>query len=131
MRFIRYVLLLIVLLVAVTVALANYGLVTLHAWPETITTFVGFELTVTLPVFVVVGGAAGLGLFVGLIWEWLRERNYRAEAAQLRREVATLRAAGESARKGSGAASSVPVRATRSDKGDDVLDILEEAPARQ
>ena len=131
MKFIRYALLVIVLSVAVTVALANNGPVTLHAWPETITTFVGFELTVTLPIFLVVGGAAGLGLLLGLIWEWLRERGYRAEAARLRREVATLQATGEGARRGSSAAASVPARAARSDKSDDVLEILEEAPARQ
>lgn len=91
MKYIRYALLAAVLLFCVTLALANRSPVTLALWPETMSAFLGFGYSVTLPLFVIVGGAAGLGLVFGLIWEWLREHSQRAEAATLRREVAQLR----------------------------------------
>lgn len=120
MVYIRYAFLALVLLVAVTVALANYGSVTLSAWPAAVTSFLGFEWSITLPLFVVVGASVGLGLLIGFAWEWLRERGYRAEAARLRRENEALRAR-------TPVATGVPQRAG---KGDDVLAILDEAPAR-
>ncbi len=91
MKYIRYVFLAVVLVLCVMLALANRNPVTLALWPETMTAFLGFGYSITLPLFVIVGGAAGFGLVCGLIWEWLRERGQRADAASLRREVAKLR----------------------------------------
>ena len=91
MKYIRYALLALVLLFSVTLALANRAPVTLALWPDTVTTFLGFGYSATLPLFAVVVGAIGLGLVLGLIWEWVREHNHRAEAARLRREVTALR----------------------------------------
>jgi hypothetical protein len=91
MSYIRYALLAIVLLFAVTVALANRAPVTLALWPDSVTAILGFGFAVTLPLFVVVVGALGLGLLLGLIWEWLRERGIRVRAARLQRELAELR----------------------------------------
>jgi len=91
MTYIRYALLGVVLLLAVTVALANRGAVTLALWPAGVSSILGFGVAVTLPLFVVVILTFGLGLLVGLGWEWLRERGIRAEAARLRRELATAR----------------------------------------
>ncbi|MCC5971083.1 MAG: DUF1049 domain-containing protein [Pararhodobacter sp.] len=122
MTYIRYALLAIILLVAVTVALANRAMVTLALWPDTITTFVGASYTLTLPLFLVVGGAVGLGLVLGLVWEWLRERGYRVEAARMRRELEQLRAAQPTP-----ADTSVTAKPRR----DDVLAILDDQhPAR-
>jgi uncharacterized integral membrane protein len=92
MSYLRYGLLAIVLALAVTVALANRAAVTLALWPDSVSAILGFGVSVTLPLFLVVGGAVGLGLLLGLLWEWLRERGMRAEAARLRREMAALRA---------------------------------------
>jgi len=91
MKYIRYALLALVLLFCVTLALANRAPVTLALWPDTMTAFLGFGYSVTLPLFAIVGGAIGLGLVLGLIWEWAREHTQRAEAAKLRREVTALR----------------------------------------
>lgn len=93
MKILRTAFLVIVLLLCVTVALANRAPVTLALWPETISNFLGFGFTVTLPLFVVVGGAAALGLVLGLVWEWLRERGQRVEGAKARRELDKIRAA--------------------------------------
>jgi uncharacterized integral membrane protein len=76
----------------VTVAMANRAPVTLALWPDSVTSILGFGYAVTLPLFVVVVGAVGLGLLMGLVWEWLRERGIRAEAARTRRELDQIRA---------------------------------------
>ena len=93
MTYLRYALLAIVLVLSVTLALANRSPVTLALWPDSVSAFVGFGYAITLPLFVVVGGAAGLGLLLGLVWEWLRERGIRAEARQARRDLERTRAA--------------------------------------
>lgn len=92
MKYLRYALLAVVLLICVTLALANRGAVSLALWPETVSAFVGFGYSVTLPLFAVIGIAAGLGLVFGLVWEWLRERGQRAEARRNRRELDRMRA---------------------------------------
>ncbi|MCB1361593.1 MAG: LapA family protein [Rhodobacter sp.] len=91
MKYLRYALLVIVLLLCVTVALANHDPVTLALWPDTVTAFVGFGYTITLPLFLIVGGAAGLGLLFGLVWEWLRERGQRVEGKKAVRELERAR----------------------------------------
>lgn len=93
MKYLRYALLAVLMVLCVTIALANRESVTLALWPDTISAFLGFGVAVTLPLFVVVALAAGLGLVLGLVWEWLRERGLRAEARRNRRELESLRAA--------------------------------------
>lgn len=110
----------IVLVLCVTVALANRDAVTLAVWPDTVTAFLGFGYSVTLPLFVLVGGSVGLGLVLGLVWEWLREHGQRAEAAALRREVAQLRAV----------APVLPAPTPQSKPKDQVLAILDEVDRR-
>ncbi|GAB4268838.1 MAG: LapA family protein [Pararhodobacter sp.] len=93
MKYLRYALLAVAFLLCVTVALANRAPVTLALWPDTVTAFLGFGYAVTLPLFAIVGGAVGLGLVFGLVWEWLREHAQRAEAAKMRRELEQMRRA--------------------------------------
>jgi hypothetical protein len=92
MKILRYALLALVLALCVTVAMANRDPVTLALWPDTVSAFLGFGYSLTLPLFVMVGGAVGLGLVLGLVWEWLRERGIRAEGARARRELDKVRA---------------------------------------
>lgn len=121
MTYIRYAFLALVLVLAVTMALANRSLVTLALWPDTVTAILGFGYSLTLPLFVVVGGAVGLGLLIGLVWEWLRERGQRAEAARARRELDRIRAA-----------QGVPADAPSiKPKRDEVFAILEDPPAQR
>lgn len=119
MKTLRYAVLAILLAAAILVAFANRAPVTLALWPDWISAFVGFGMGVTLPLFVVISGAVGLGLVFGLIWEWLRERGYRAEAAALRREVERLR--GQLPQSASAQARPTP--------SDEVIAILDERPA--
>jgi hypothetical protein len=92
MKALRYALLALVLALCVTIALANRAPVTVALWPDTVSAFAGFGLSVTLPLFVLIGAAVGLGLVLGLVWEWLRERGLRVEGARARRDLERLRA---------------------------------------
>lgn len=92
MKYIRYILLAVIMVLAVTIAFANRETVSLALWPEGVTSFLGFGYTMAAPLFLIVGGAFGLGLVLGLAWEWLRERSQRVEARQNRRELDRLRA---------------------------------------
>ncbi len=120
MKYLRYALLGIVLILCVTVALANRDPVTLALWPDTMTAFLGFGYSVTLPLFAIVGGAAGLGLVFGLVWEWLRERGQRVEGKKARRELDRVRAGAEPA---------APKPATANQPREQVLAILDDKDA--
>jgi hypothetical protein len=115
MTYLRYALLGLALAFAVMVAIANRGMVTLALLPETLAGFVGSNLAVTLPLFIVVGGAVGLGLVLGLVWEWWRERAIRREAALARRELEAVHRAERAS----------PVPAVRRPR-DDILEIVDE-----
>lgn len=91
MTYIRYALLGIIGAVFLTVALANRSMTTVKLLPDTLATFFGGNLSVTMPLFMIVGGAVVAGLLLGFIWEWLRERGYRSEAARARRAAEELR----------------------------------------
>lgn len=120
MKLVRYALLAVVLALCVTVAMANRDPVTLALWPDTVTAFMGFGYSLTLPLFVMVGGAVGLGLLMGLVWEWLRERGQRVEGAKARRELDRVRAGAVPTQPATGAATAPrdQVLAILSDKDD-------------
>ncbi|MPY70275.1 MAG: DUF1049 domain-containing protein [Alphaproteobacteria bacterium] len=110
MRILRRALFIVIALVAVVFAVSNRGTVTLNLWP------LPFEAA--LPVYLVVLGAAGLGLILGVTvsWlakerMWLRARSAERRADGLQREVTVRRPAAPPAR----AALSPAARAARLD----------------
>jgi lipopolysaccharide assembly protein A len=76
----------------VTVGLANRGLVTLRVLPEALGNAVGVSPDIAMPLFLVILIGFGLGMVVGLIWEWIREIPERAAARAQAREIERLRA---------------------------------------
>lgn len=120
MKYLRYAFLAIILLLCVTVALANRDPVTLALWPDTVTAFIGFGYSLTLPLFVIVGLAVGLGLVLGLIWEWLRERGQRVEGKKAQKELARVNA---------GTTPAAPANTTSTAPRDQVLAILDDKDA--
>lgn len=121
MKYLRYALLALVLILCVTVALANRAPVTLALWPDTVSAFLGFGYSVTLPLFVIVVGAVGLGLVLGLVWEWIREHGQRKDAAQAKRDLQRVQAQ----------QGIVPAQQAKANKPrDQVLAILDEADER-
>lgn len=114
MNFLRYIFLGLLALGLVVLALANRSDVTLRLVPEDMAAVIGLNLSATLPLFVVLFLAMGLGLLIGFVWEWLREHKHRVEARTERAEKEKLQK--ELAK----------TRNTKSDQ-DDVLAILGDA----
>lgn len=115
MAYLRIALSAVLAILLITIALANRDFVSVQLFPGAIGNLIGFNFGFGLPLFILLGLAIGLGLMLGLVWEWLREHSYRAEAARLRRRVAALESDLEKFEK---AAPSVAQK-------DDVLAVLE------
>ncbi len=90
MRYIRYAILAVIAVCLITLALANRELVTLNLLPEQLSLMLGFDRSVTLPLFAVILGGVVVGVLLGFVWEWLREHKHRAEAARQRRDKERL-----------------------------------------
>ncbi len=86
MAYLRYAFAALVAAVFITIALANRAMVEVKLLPETLADLFGLSLAITLPLFLILGLAIAAGLVLGIIWEWLREHNIRADASRLRRE---------------------------------------------
>ncbi len=86
MAYLRYAFAALVAAIFVTIALANRAMIELKLLPDTLAGLVGTNLQITLPLFLFLGLAVTAGLVLGFVWEWLRERDIRAEARRLRRE---------------------------------------------
>lgn len=99
MRIIRMLFVALLALALITLALANRGIVTVRAFPANMEAWLGGDWSVAMPLFLVIFLAMLIGMVLGLIWEWMRESQVRAEnarrareIAELEREVGTLRA---------------------------------------
>ncbi|MCH2165184.1 MAG: LapA family protein [Marinovum sp.] len=90
MRYIKYAFLAVVALCFLTLALANRGMVTLNLLPSGLESAPGmgqFDLSIDLPLFIVILGGVVAGLLIGFVWEYLREAKHRQEAAQKTAEL--------------------------------------------
>lgn len=118
MKTIRYAFWAVVGICLILVGLANRGLVTVHAIPESLADLVGISPDVQVPLFVVLFAGVGAGLLIGFLWEWVREHRIRADARAKTREVDALRR------------EVANLRSTRADDGEDDVLALLDAPAR-
>ena len=90
MRYIRYAFLASIGIVLISISLANRQMVGLQLLPDTLAELIGYNATISLPLFIVVLGGIVAGLIIGFIWEWLREYKHRREAGTKAREVRKL-----------------------------------------
>ncbi|MGB7243945.1 MAG: lipopolysaccharide assembly protein LapA domain-containing protein [Sulfitobacter sp.] len=90
MRYIRYGCIAVFAIALIAIALANRGIVTLKVLPAEVAGWFAVNPSVNLPLFVVIFGGIVAGLFVGFVWEWIREYNQRAQAARQAREMRRL-----------------------------------------
>ena len=97
-RYLRYVFLILLAVVLLTVAIANRTPVTLSLLPEDMAVMLGFGGQIELPLFLVIFGGIVAGVLIGFFWEWFREYKHRAavsvksrEVGKLERELAVLR----------------------------------------
>ena len=88
LRYIKLVLLAVLMLAIVILALANRGPVTLHLLPEGVYSILPYSVQV--PMFAVILVSILTGLLIGYILEWLREHKHRRIAAQKQREATQL-----------------------------------------
>ncbi len=112
MRTVRYIFLVAIAVVLITIAMANRGPLTIRVLPESLEGILGLSWDVTLPTFAILLGAVLAGMLIGFVWEWLREHKYRANASQERKERERLER-------------EVKKVAPAPEKGDDVLALLE------
>ena len=118
-RFLKYLFLAALAVVLLTVALANRQEVTLTLLTPELADFARFNWTVETPLFLVVFGGIVAGLLIGFVWEWLREAKHRQTVAARERQVRDLKK------------EVIKLRGQKTDTEDDVIAILEKAPARK
>lgn len=102
MRFIKLLLLAIILAGIVLVSVANRGLITVNLLPEPLVPYANIPTDLTLPLYVVLLAAVAVGMLIGYILEWLRERKHRREVGTTKREVSRLEREIENLRKKTG-----------------------------
>jgi len=90
MRFIRYSILGIFMIVLVSLALANRSSVMVALLPKDLPFATNFQ--VELPLFAIIFAAIIVGLVLGYLMEFFREHKYRRQAAVKNRETAQLSA---------------------------------------
>ncbi len=100
-RALRYAFLAALVVLLITVALANRAVVTVRLMPDDFAAFLGTDLSAELPLFLIIFGGIVAGLLIGFLWEWFREHKHRVtasaksrEVARLERELAVMRDAG-------------------------------------
>ncbi len=98
MRYIKYALIAVFGAALIAVAVANRGMVSLQLIPSEVAGWFAVNPQIELPLFIVIFGGIVVGLFVGFVWEWVREHGHRSEASRqarerrrLEREVARLK----------------------------------------
>ncbi|WP_241250463.1 LapA family protein [Paragemmobacter kunshanensis] len=117
LRTLRYALIAVLLLVLLTMALANRTVVPVRFLPEDVGALLGLSWQMELPLFLVILGGVAAGVLIGFTWEWLREHKHRKTASQRGRDLARLERELE------------VMRDSRSVPGDDVLALIEKRKA--
>ena len=79
MRILRYLILTAIAAVLVIIGVANRAPVLVHALPPEAGDFLGLSWSLQLPLFLVIFAAMLVGLLLGFVWEWARERRHRAD----------------------------------------------------
>lgn len=93
MRYVKYAILAVLAVLLISVSLANRYVVELRLIPEGLVDVPGisaFDLSISLPLFVVILGGVVVGVVIGFIWEWLREHKHRRAVTIKSREVRRL-----------------------------------------
>ncbi|WP_171117412.1 MULTISPECIES: lipopolysaccharide assembly protein LapA domain-containing protein [Ruegeria] len=115
MRYLRYAFLAALGIILISVSLANVQSVELKLMPDALAELLGFNLSASLPLFLVVLGGVAAGLVIGFLWEWLREHKHRRDATVKKTEVRKLEREVKKLKK------------KQNEGKDDVLAILDEA----
>jgi uncharacterized integral membrane protein len=118
LRFIRYLILAVIVGLLVVVSMANRDIVTLETLTPELADLTGLGRAIQLPLYVVALGGVAVGLLLGFLIEWIRESKHRSEVAKRQRQVRQLNS--EVNR----------LRGQTNNGKDDVLALLEKAPRK-
>lgn len=90
LRYLRYALIAVLMVLLLTVGLANRTVVPVRFLPEDVAALFGVSWQMEMPLFLVLFGGVVAGVVIGFTWEWLREHKHRKVASEKKREVARL-----------------------------------------
>ncbi|WGV15828.1 lipopolysaccharide assembly protein LapA domain-containing protein [Fuscovulum ytuae] len=90
LRYLRYALIAVLMVLLLTVGLANRTVVPVRFLPEDVAALFGVSWQMEMPLFLVILGGVVIGVVIGFTWEWLREHKHRKAASVRRKEVARL-----------------------------------------
>ena len=73
-----------------TLAVANRELVDIRILPSELEGFLGGGMILSIPIFVLFLCGVIFGLFVGFVWEWIREMKHRSASSRKSKELAKV-----------------------------------------
>ncbi len=89
-RIIKLSFILCVAVVLIVLAIANRDPVVINLLPADLALWLRIDLSISLPLFLIIFGAITAGLVLGFVWEWLREHRHRADAWRAKRDATRL-----------------------------------------
>ena len=89
-RYIRVIFLACLFIIILTLAVANRELVDIRMLPSELEGFLGGGMIFTIPIFVLFLCGVIFGLFVGFVWEWIREMKHRSAASRKSKKLAKV-----------------------------------------
>ena len=89
-RYIRVIFLTCLSITLLTLAVANRELVDIRILPSELEGFFGGGTIFSIPIFVLFLCGVIFGLFVGFVWEWIREMKHRSASSRKSKELAKV-----------------------------------------
>ena len=89
-RYIRVIFLTCLSIILLTLAVANRELVDIRILPSELEGFLGGGMILSIPIFVLFLFGVIFGLFVGFVWEWIREMKHRSASSRKSKELAKV-----------------------------------------
>jgi len=89
-RYIRVIFLTCLSIIILTLAVANREFVDIRILPSELEGFLGGGMIFSMPIFVLFLCGVIFGLFVGFVWEWIREMKHRSASSRKSKELAKV-----------------------------------------
>ena len=90
MNYLKFLIWTLVGLILILFALSNNQTVEIHVLPDSFGGSSGLEANYSLPLFVILYAILTLGLILGILFEFLRERKHRVNLKQAHKDIKLL-----------------------------------------
>jgi len=90
LRFIKTIILGVILVALVLIAVANRDPMTVNLVPEALAGLLPIQNALTLPKYMILLAAIAVGLLIGYLFEYIREHKHRRKVNERSREVSKL-----------------------------------------